>query len=96
MKKSPPTKLIVSARKYVAQQVAPRFHDKLLDGLQRLKLADLLRRKNPYLFKAKAVNSAPDLIKRLLDAYLSSKEETIFGDFLDPLYRPARFNSDEE
>jgi len=20
----------------------------------------------------------------------------IFGDFLDPLYRPARFNSDEE
>ena len=85
MKKSPPTKLIVSARKYVAQQVAPRFHDKLLDGLQRLKLADLLRRKNPYLFKAKAVNSAPDLIKRLLDAYLSSKEETIFGDFLEAL-----------
>ena len=69
----------------MAQQVAPRFHDKLLDGLQRLKLADLLRRKNPYLFKAKAVNSAPDLIKRLLDAYLSSKEETIFGDFLEAL-----------
>lgn len=31
------------------------------------------------------MQSAPDLVKRLLDAYLSSKEETIFGDFLESL-----------
>lgn len=69
----------------MADNVAPRFHDKLLEGLVKLRLSSLLKRKNPYLFKAKAVQSAPDLVKRLLDAYLSSKEETIFGDFLESL-----------
>lgn len=85
MKKPQNTKLIESAKKYVASNVAPRFHGKLLEGLNKLRLSDLLKRKNPYLFKAKAIQSAPDLIKRLLDAYLSSKEETIFGDFLESL-----------
>lgn len=69
----------------MAENVGPRFHDKLLQGLISLKLADLLKRKNPYLFKAKAVHSAPELVKRLLDAHLSSREETIFGDFLEAL-----------
>jgi hypothetical protein len=78
-------KLITSAKQFVASNVATRFHDKLLEGLQTLKLSDLLKRKNPYLFKAKAIQSAPELVKRLMDAYLSSKEETIFGDFLEAL-----------
>lgn len=85
MKNPRNTKLIESARKFVTDSVAPRFHDKLLEGLVNLRLSALLKRKNPYLFKAKAVESAPDLVKRLLDAYLSSKEETIFGDFLEAL-----------
>jgi hypothetical protein len=53
--------------------------------LAKLKLNELLKRKNPYLFRAKAVEVASDLVKQLLDAYLSSKEETIFGDFLEAL-----------
>jgi hypothetical protein len=44
-----------------------------------------LARKNPYLFKAKYLESAPDLVKQLLDAHLSSQEETIFGEFLELL-----------
>ena len=85
MKNQPSTKLIASAKNYVSSNVFPRFHEKLLGGLRKLKLRDLLKRKNPYLFKAKAVNAAPDFVKRLLDAYLSSKEESIFGDFLESL-----------
>lgn len=63
----------------------PHFHEKRLQSLEGLKLKAVLERKNPYLFKAKYVESAPDLIKQLLDAYLSSQEETIFGDFLESL-----------
>ncbi len=85
MSRNKNTKLVERAKQYVATNVGPRFHDKLLDGLKRLKLRNLLKRKNPYLFKAKAIYSAGDLVKRLLDAYLSSKEETIFGDFLESL-----------
>ena len=61
------------------------FHGKRIDALNKLKLPDLLRRKNPYLFKSKNITVASDLIRSLLDAYLSSQEETLFGDFLEGL-----------
>ena len=56
-----------------------------LKNLQKLKLNQILKRKNPYLFKAKNILTAQDLVKGLLDAHLSSQEETIFGDFLEGL-----------
>ncbi len=59
------------------------FHTKRLEKLQSLKLKTVLKRKNPYLFKAKNVLSAESLVKGVLDAFLSSQEETIFGDFLE-------------
>lgn len=61
------------------------FHDSRIGSLRKLKLNDLLRRKNPYLFKAKNINSAAELVSNLLDAYLSSSEEKLFGDFLENL-----------
>ncbi len=61
------------------------FHARRADSLQKLKLKQVLERKNPYLFKAKNVNDAHDLVKLLLDAHLSSQEEAIFGDFLESL-----------
>lgn len=63
----------------------PHFHAKRLQSLEGLQLKTVLKRKNPYLFKAKYVESAPDLVRQLLDAHLSSQEETIFGDFLESL-----------
>jgi len=77
--------LIQYARQYVEQNIATDFHDKRLAKLAELKLKTVLEKKNPYLFKAKAINSAPDLVKRLLQAYLSSQEETVFGGFLETL-----------
>ena len=61
------------------------FHQKRLDKLQELKLLTVVKRKNPYLFRAKDINTAPDYVKTILDAYLSSQEETIFGGFLEKL-----------
>ena len=60
------------------------FHQSRLDRLAKLKLDNLLK-KNPYLFRAKNVNTAQELIEGCLDAFLSSSEEKIFGDFLEDL-----------
>lgn len=61
------------------------FHERRAASLKNLRLSQVLKRKNPYLFKAKDINDAHDLVKLLLDAHLSSQEETIFGEFLEKL-----------
>ena len=48
-------------------------------------LFKILKQKNPYLFRAKNVLTAQDLIKGFLDAFLQSQEETLFGDFIEGL-----------
>lgn len=60
------------------------FHDKRLEALTNLDLSELLV-KNPYLLRSKNLVVAGDLVKSVLDAYLSSQEETLFGDFLEGL-----------
>lgn len=69
---------------YVVDNIGT-FHAKRLKSLEKLKLENILKRKNPYLFKAKNILTAQDLVKTLLDAHLSSQEETIFGDYLEGL-----------
>ena len=69
---------------YVEQHIET-FHHNRLQKLQELKFAEVLTRKNPYLFKAKNILTAHDFVKTLLDAYLSSQEEGIFGMFLEDL-----------
>lgn len=61
------------------------FHRKRISSLDTLSLKKVLRRKNPYLFKAKNVLTANDIIVSLVDAHISSNEETIFGDWLEGL-----------
>lgn len=56
-----------------------------MESLAGLKLKKVLSRKNPYLFRAKHIENAGDLVKQLLDAHLSSQEETVFGEFLEML-----------
>jgi hypothetical protein len=71
-------------KQYVEKNIGD-FHKSRLDNLHKLKLNEILSRKNPYLFKAKNILIATDLVKTLLDAYLSSQEETLFGTFLEGL-----------
>ncbi|GIK72433.1 MAG: hypothetical protein BroJett021_14210 [Chloroflexota bacterium] len=60
------------------------FHRRRLATVENLALNQLLK-KNPYLFRAKNLTVASDLIGSLLDAFLSSSEEKLFGDFLENL-----------
>lgn len=61
------------------------FHEKRISSLDTLSLSKVLKRKNPYLFKAKHVLTSEEIIKGLVDAHISSNEETIFGDWLEGL-----------
>lgn len=61
------------------------FHQKRIESLNKLKLKTVLKKKNPYLFKAKYLMTAEQIIKGLTDAFISSNEETIFGDWLEGL-----------
>lgn len=61
------------------------FHDKRIQCLDNLKLKKVLQRKNPYLYKAKYVLTAEEIVKGVVDAFISSNEETIFGDWLEGL-----------
>ncbi|PIQ11495.1 MAG: cytosolic protein [Ignavibacteriales bacterium CG18_big_fil_WC_8_21_14_2_50_31_20] len=75
---------IESVNKYVEQNIAT-FHEKRIQSLDTLKLSKVIKRKNPYLFKAKNVLTADQIIRGIVDAHISSNEETIFGDWLEGL-----------
>ncbi len=61
------------------------FHESRINRVKKIKLSEVLHKKNPYLFKAKNILTAEKLIQSLLQAYLSSSEEELFGDFLEEL-----------
>jgi len=61
------------------------FHEKRIRSLDDLKLDKVLKRKNPYLFKAKCTTTSEQIIRGIVDAHISSNEETIFGDWLEGL-----------
>ena len=61
------------------------FYKIRLEKLNALNLNLILKRKNPYLFKAKNIETSGDFIKYILDSFLSSQEETIFGNLLEAL-----------
>ncbi|MEL3913501.1 PmeII family type II restriction endonuclease [Treponema pedis] len=61
------------------------FHKKRISSLDSLKLSTILKRKNPYLFKAKNILTAEQIVSGFLNAHISSNEETIFGDWLEGL-----------
>jgi len=71
-------------RNYVEKNIGT-FHRKRLQSLEKLRLTQILKRKNPYLFKAKNILTSETLVKSLLDAHLSSQEEGMFGEFLEDL-----------
>jgi len=73
-----------SVQQYVEDNIG-KFHEKRISSLQGLKLKTILRKKNPYLFRAKYLLTAEQIVRSLTDAFISSNEETIFGDWLEGL-----------
>lgn len=76
--------LINQVTLYVEQNIG-NFHQSRINKLKELKLKTVLKKKNPYLFKAKYLLTASDIVKSLADAFISSAEETIFGDWMEGL-----------
>jgi site-specific DNA-methyltransferase (cytosine-N4-specific) len=68
---------------YLSEHVIAPFYKTRLNNMSALKLESVLKRKNPYLYKAKNIEVASELVKSILDAFLSSQEETMFGDLLE-------------
>lgn len=73
-----------SITQYVENNIG-KFHQKRIERLNKLKLNAVLKKKNPYLFKAKYILTSEQIIKSITDAFISSGEETIFGDWLEGL-----------
>ncbi|HEX9975961.1 MAG TPA: PmeII family type II restriction endonuclease [Dehalococcoidales bacterium] len=66
------------------------FYERRLQKVRELKLKTFLRRKNPYLFRALGIQKASEIVERVLTDYISSSDETIFGDaFFEPIARIA-------
>ena len=63
-----------------------RFYSSLLRKIDDIKITDLMKAKNPYLYRAKAIRSAQEIVDSVMQAFISSSEETIFGNcFFEPL-----------
>ena len=70
---------------HFVQENIVEFHRWRAKNLNAITLAILVNSKNPYLFRAKNLNRASDLIEAVLAARLSSSEEGVFGKFLEEL-----------
>lgn len=72
-------------RKAIAQALE-NFYSALIEKIDAINIKDILKSKNPYLYRAKSVQTAPELIESILQAFVSSSEETIFGNcFFEPI-----------
>ncbi len=63
----------------VVRQCLDSFYAKKLRSLRKLTLTSLLLRKNPYLYRALGIQDPVQLVQAMMDAYISSSDETIFG-----------------
>ena len=62
------------------------FYSSLIDKIDGLDIVKVMKRKNPYLYRAKAMENAAEIVESVLSAFVSSSEETIFGNcFFEPI-----------
>lgn len=66
------------------------FYTNLISKIDGLNIKKIMKRKNPYLFRAKSMNGAAQIVDAILAAFISSSEETIFGNvFFEPIATAA-------
>lgn len=62
------------------------FYGTLIEKIDNLDIIKVMKRKNPYLYRAKAMENASEIVESVLSAFVSSSEETIFGNcFFEPI-----------
>ena len=76
------TELINSITQYVEEHIG-EFHANRIAKLQSLNLKELLSRKNPYMFRAKNIITAGEMVESIASATMSSAEESIFGNWME-------------
>lgn len=76
--------LLKKVENYVKKHIS-EFHESRIKKLETLKLDALIKKKNPYLYKAKDLNTPEAIVRSIANAFMSSAEETMFGDWLEGL-----------
>jgi len=71
--------------KYISANISLYQKKRIEKMKESLNIKELIKRKNPYLYKAKGIVTCEEYIKALAEAFISSQEETLFGDFLESL-----------
>lgn len=74
--------LLNNISKYVETHIG-EFHAARIAKLQNMNLKEILKRKNPYMYRAKNLVSASQLVESLAAATMSSAEESIFGNWME-------------
>jgi hypothetical protein len=70
---------------YIDTKIIKPFYEYRVAKINEVQLNKVLKSKNPYLFKAKNITTAQDLVTEILQAHISSQEETVFGNYLEEL-----------
>ncbi len=75
--------------KEVVQAIAKSletFYGTLIEKIDALDIKKVMKRKNPYLYRAKAMENASEIVDSVLSAFVTSSEETVFGNcFFEPI-----------
>ena len=62
------------------------FYSSLIAKIDNINIRDIMKSKNPYLYRAKSMQTSAEIIESVLQAFVSSSEETIFGNcFFEPI-----------
>lgn len=64
----------------IVHSALDEFYERRSNNIAGLKLEKVLKRKNPYLYRAIGYVSANEIVEELLKAYITSSDEGIFGD----------------
>lgn len=67
---------------YVKSNIV-HYHRKRIEYIDNIDLLKLIKCKNIALYKANGCNTSEQIVRKFVDAHLSSKEETIFGQWLE-------------
>ena len=62
------------------------FYGSLIAKIDAINIKDIMKSKNPYLYRVKSMQTSAEIIDSILQAFVSSSEETIFGNcFFEPI-----------
>lgn len=64
----------------IVQDALDEFYERRINNINTLKLRNVLKRKNPYLYRAIGYVTANEIVEELMKAYITSSDEGIFGD----------------